>query len=547
METSPAEEAQPVDPAYAAILEQRFYALSTRDQDILKRRLLAESPETLDVIGDSWGVTRERIRQLEKKALEALAGVTTRRPGRPPADSPATAQPEWAHVVRDAIFAVATLPLPVTEAALIQRGFTPLDSLGTGLLLGLAKGLVFNDQRPQIVLHVAHRWLALGSNTPAALLRAVTEEVAGDGVTDDPAELAEELAERLRPHTGSAEEADDIAADLVDELGLVEVGGRYALLGGVTNHEAIIRVLRANAAPLTKDALHRALADRSPHSLDGVLTSGSPQLVRVGRAEFGLPEFGATPQPQLRQLIFDEIDRHGEVAVDHLRALAEQHGHRRSSIEFYRTLPELIEDAGILRRRGPADPPAAREPAFDDLCFRVISGPDRGRWSCTLPVSAKSLRASSLRLPRPLAPLLGIDPGAQKMPIRVNGTHTVPASWKLDPYLFSRSIRPVLNDVGLHDGDRMRLVVLGPTELRIERAPQPAGPPGPPRTLISGAALYGPDGQRVPDDEIATALAYAIGLDPQAPPSAVLRRLRERGNTPLADAFALLFADDLDH
>ncbi|NEM05288.1 sigma factor-like helix-turn-helix DNA-binding protein [Geodermatophilus normandii] len=540
---------QPVDPAYAVILEQRFYALPTRKQDILKRRLLAESPDTLDDLGASFNVTRERIRQLEKKSLAELTGVTPGKPGRRSAEQlplPAS-EPESADVVLEAITAVGRLPLPVTEAALIHRGFAPLDSLGTGLLLGLAKAAVFDDQRALVAVHVGRRWLAVGARHPAALLRTVTEVVAGTGVTDDPEELSGELAERLRPHAGSAEEADDIAADLVDELQPVEIGGRYALVGGLGVIEQITHVLRANGAPMTRDALHQSLPDRNPRSIDGVLWGASSPCVRVGRAEFGLPEFGATPQPQLRKLIFEEIDRHHEVAVDHLRALAEQHGHRRTSIEFYRNLPELIEDAGILRRRGPGDPPPAGEPAFDDLCFRVIAGPDRGRWSCTLPVSAKHLRASSLHIPRPLAPLLAIDPGAQRMPIRVNGTHTVLASWMLDPYLFSRTLRPVLNALGLGDGDRMRLIVLGPAELRIEAAPHPAGPAGPPRTLTAGAALHGLDGRPVPDDEIATSLAYAVGLDPQAPPSAVLRRLRERRNTPIAEAFALLFADELDH
>jgi RNA polymerase sigma-32 factor len=40
--------------------------LPARDQDIVRRRLLADDPATLEQIGATWGVTRERVRQLEQ-------------------------------------------------------------------------------------------------------------------------------------------------------------------------------------------------------------------------------------------------------------------------------------------------------------------------------------------------------------------------------------------------------------------------------------------------------------------------------------------------
>ena len=39
--------------------------LSERNRDIFKRRIMAEDPETLEEIGNSYGLTRERIRQVE--------------------------------------------------------------------------------------------------------------------------------------------------------------------------------------------------------------------------------------------------------------------------------------------------------------------------------------------------------------------------------------------------------------------------------------------------------------------------------------------------
>lgn len=38
--------------------------------------LTGQEPKTLDQIGQHFGVTRERIRQIEKKSLEALRELT---------------------------------------------------------------------------------------------------------------------------------------------------------------------------------------------------------------------------------------------------------------------------------------------------------------------------------------------------------------------------------------------------------------------------------------------------------------------------------------
>ncbi len=54
--------------ALATILAE----LPARDQDIVRRRLLAEDPATLDQLGATWGVTRERVRQLETRVKETI-------------------------------------------------------------------------------------------------------------------------------------------------------------------------------------------------------------------------------------------------------------------------------------------------------------------------------------------------------------------------------------------------------------------------------------------------------------------------------------------
>lgn len=43
-----------------------------REQRILKRRWLADDPDSLQMIGDHYGLSRERVRQIERRALNSL-------------------------------------------------------------------------------------------------------------------------------------------------------------------------------------------------------------------------------------------------------------------------------------------------------------------------------------------------------------------------------------------------------------------------------------------------------------------------------------------
>lgn len=58
-----------------AAVQDLVFLLPARDSEIIRRRhgWYTDEPETLDAIGQRFGVTRERIRQIEKKAMTALS------------------------------------------------------------------------------------------------------------------------------------------------------------------------------------------------------------------------------------------------------------------------------------------------------------------------------------------------------------------------------------------------------------------------------------------------------------------------------------------
>ncbi|MEZ5796588.1 MAG: RNA polymerase sigma factor RpoH [Paracoccaceae bacterium] len=55
-----------------ALLAQAMSALNDREKDVLVQRRLADEPKTLEELSENYGVSRERIRQIEVRAFEKL-------------------------------------------------------------------------------------------------------------------------------------------------------------------------------------------------------------------------------------------------------------------------------------------------------------------------------------------------------------------------------------------------------------------------------------------------------------------------------------------
>ena len=54
------------------LLRKAMSFLNDREQDILHKRRLQDTPSTLEVLSSEYGVSKERIRQIEVRAFEKL-------------------------------------------------------------------------------------------------------------------------------------------------------------------------------------------------------------------------------------------------------------------------------------------------------------------------------------------------------------------------------------------------------------------------------------------------------------------------------------------
>jgi RNA polymerase sigma-32 factor len=54
------------------LLVSALYGLSGRERHILSERRLSEEPATLQVLSEHYGISRERVRQIEVRAFEKV-------------------------------------------------------------------------------------------------------------------------------------------------------------------------------------------------------------------------------------------------------------------------------------------------------------------------------------------------------------------------------------------------------------------------------------------------------------------------------------------
>lgn len=59
----------------SARLEMAMQQLDDREREIITRRHLSESPLQLKELGEQWGVSKQRVAQLERRAMKKLRGV----------------------------------------------------------------------------------------------------------------------------------------------------------------------------------------------------------------------------------------------------------------------------------------------------------------------------------------------------------------------------------------------------------------------------------------------------------------------------------------
>jgi hypothetical protein len=477
----------------AALLEIFLAALAAREVMVVRQRTFADDPTSLDAIGQQIGLTRERVRQIEKQARESLAAEVV---GSPVGD--------LAAAIRSRIGTVCSLDhLMAVFPALLETVPTVTQPVWRVV------------DRLDASFEIQDGWAAVPSTTRA---REITREEVGRRVDDLGTAYLETVAAVL----------GIVGSDRRDELvmwleycGCVVFGERVSPRPlSIPDWAALI--LHAVGSPLSVDEIsERMPVDRAASSIRNALAVDE-RFVRADRDTFALAAWGGPAYAGIRDAIGRAIDAGGG-AVDLealVRDLTTQFTVAESSVRAYAQAHPFVTQRGMVRRREGTAVPTANPSATRRL-YRLDAG-----WALRLQVTEDHARGSGSVVPTAFARIIGMSPGDSLSIPSSDGTQSV--YWTgLQPSL--GSIRRLVDSSGLKTGDWACAVYQddGGFSLVPVHAEGRAG-------AALALALAGRTPANVADARVT--LAHALSLPPTSSWSSIIAAARNRGDDDLAEA-----------
>lgn len=407
-------------------LEQAFVELEStvgeRAWGIYVRRKLTEGkPPTLDDLGRELRVTRERIRQLEVQA-------------------------------REAVDQVARMPDSIINRAALRVG----RSLGAVAQLGRAttaiqavdphnKAFRAHPERARLILNLAGPYQRAGdwlvrAGMDAEIARAL-DEVMADGPVPVESVLTILSDHDVRPEVREAWLADSAR---YRRLG-------YELVrwdGSLANKAAL--VLEAADEPMTVAEIFETIGEqRSVRTLANYLQSDA-RFMRRGLEHYGLRKWGGEEYTTIVEEIEQELERQGgQASLDHLvRTLCDNFGVSENSVRTYSMQHPLFSrtTAGeICLRHAPAPAPTHQPIEETKGCCWLREG-----WAFRVRVTFDTLRGSGLSVPTGLAGHLGLPPRGEREFASEYGPLRL--TWPgIQPHMGSQ--RAAAEALGLEEGD----------------------------------------------------------------------------------------------
>jgi hypothetical protein len=402
-----------------AVLADWFKEMKPRDRDILQHRLVMAPLRTLDDIGTQHGVTRERIRQVQRKLTDKVPDLL--------------ASDEW-RAVRWEVFAQqhrlgACAPLTPAEAELLSSA----EGFPRALILWLAgyERVEQTVRRRDFTAPTAGS-VPLVDQTPIVDRDALAAALVTDGVH---AELVDWLIDSV---PGLARVDDDV---VLWPSNIVEKS--YA-------------VLSVHGTPMTPDALAEAIGGGvSVRGLRGRLYDDE-RMCRMSAREVGLVAWGGEEYTSVPSLMTSYLEEHGQSDIADLQEdLARRFDASRASIAMVRAAPVFANQGSQIWLRGPEEPFVPR--ATPHVIAGLYRTADQLFWR--LKADRELMRGSGRSAPPEIATFVGLPPGARTA-LRAH-PRDVHFAWLMTSHVGPQlgSLKPVAEAVGVVEGDDVFLVL----------------------------------------------------------------------------------------
>jgi hypothetical protein len=458
----------------ADVLQQAILGMDERFRTILTRRLFAWNSVTLEELGQEFGVTRERVRQLESKARSKLYELVAE----------GTPAGQIAALLRSEVRGVRPLAEILAEVP-------ALDSLVESVGQPAWRVVDILDDAYEI----ADGWCAEPS------LEAAKRET--EIYLD---ELADEFGVVRLADVGlvGSEEPGTLPwlTDWLTHLGY-DVRDGFVLMRTRSVNDLAAAVLSIEGGPLNLETLFERANRGSFGSLRNQLNS-DPRFHKVDIEHWALASWGMDSYSNIRAEIGKLLEKAGgelplAAIVD---TLVERFGVSAASVSVYAGSAPYEVRNGIVRAQS-VKIVGGRNPAKVQGYYR--RGDD---WLHRTTVTHDHLRGSGWGASTAVATIVGLSPGEQaELPTRVGSQKF---SWKNHQPGYG-SIKRFLEADDLGVGDDVFLVFRGDGTFDVEKLPDVPEAP-----LAQALRLVGADprleGQEA-TDALGAAIKYASGSD----------------------------------
>jgi hypothetical protein len=478
----------------ATRFDDALHQIDPRAVQILGARLFADTPTTLDQLGQQHGVTRERIRQIEGKATGTMLSFI--------AEGGALAE--------------------VAEAARSLIGtIRPLDEL-LELIPALGRNVETVGQPAWRVLdrlddayEIEDGWCVVPTMTAAETVTQTLLQERADkyGVV----RIDEfDLIESSHPNKQA-----ELTAAWTTYCGYI-VDCNFVLTRTSSVNDYAAAVLSIDGSPLsTQDIVDRFVFDRSPRSLGNAL-SGDDRFERVDRDRWALKEWGLDAYAGIRSVIREQVARGGGRVrlTDLVEFITSRYSVSGSSVVAYAGSAPFATMDGIVQL-ATQDQGARKAPERTRRLFRRS-----GAWAYRVRISADHLRGSGSVAPHAIATILDLHSGETRQlanplgPQSVAWTGLQPQFGTIRRFLMAEDVAAgaeaflVLHDDGTFTFELLRDLIDNPLADALSLAGAPA---------------------TIDREEARLALARALRLPDDSPVTSIIGGYRERGDDDIAE------------
>lgn len=365
-------------PSLQESLDMLLFSLDERERAIVTQRIMSEHSSTLDELGKEFGITRERVRQIEKSLRETLSSLldgefhmSERLRAMFEAEGPILRYSTAVRIVPELDITLEPEGIPVLP--LIAAVCSPTFSVSDG-------------------------WLASPSIDDAVkLVKTDLPQAANEyGVVDLTPSASHASSEQR-------ERENRNFADWLSYSGIIMYKD-HAIIGRAQNDRAVA-VLSIEGHPLTTEEIAERIGAGNARSMRNRLADDE-RIMRVDVSSWGLRNWGLEEYSGIRQEIRERIERNGgSMRLDDLvDELCSQFSISSRSVMTYAASLPFVSSNGVVTLAGEErfDVPDA-DPYGTPRLFRIDGG-----WALRTTVNAEHARGSGSILPLAVAHILGM-------------------------------------------------------------------------------------------------------------------------------------------